>query len=237
MKSMSTRRRTLVLASSLALLSSLGLWATAVEAWWTPPPSLSCGSSTFPATGQITPATGTMTHTGATVRDDGFVKAGGALSYQDNGDGTVTDLNTMLMWEKKSMDGSFHDVNKQFRWSSPVTDTVWDWIDAVNTELGTGIGFAGYNDWRLPNVRELQSIVDYGRSNPAVDPAFNNGPPSAGCTVLTCSATASSFYWSATTLTNVPALAWFVDFFSGFVLEDDKSTTHFVRAVRGGCVP
>src|SRR2546425_6256184 len=74
MKSMSTRRRTLVLASSLALLSSLGLWATAVEAWWTPPPSLSCGSSTFPATGQITPATGTMTHTGATVRDDGFVK-------------------------------------------------------------------------------------------------------------------------------------------------------------------
>src|SRR3989441_11076837 len=197
MKSMSTRRRTLVVASSLALLSSLGLWATAVEAWWTPPPSLSCGSSTFPATGQITPATGTMTHAGATVRDDGFVKAGGALSYQDNGDGTVTDLNTLLMWEKKSMDGSLHDVSKTFVWSSPITDTVWDWIDAVNTELGTGIGFAGYNDWRLPNVRELQSIVDYGRSNPAVDPAFNNNF-SFGCTVLTCSQIFALPYWSST---------------------------------------
>src|SRR2546430_2545653 len=139
--------RALVLASSLALLLGLGPWATAVEAWDTSP---SCGSSTFPATGQITPATGTMTHTGATVRDDGFVKAGGALSYQDNGDGTVTDLNTMLMWEKKSMDGSLHDVGKTFVWSSPVTDTVWDWVDAINTELGNGIGFAGYNDWRLP---------------------------------------------------------------------------------------
>jgi len=52
---------------SLALLSSLGLWATAVGAWGipeTPPPSSSCGSSTFPATGQTTPATGTLTHTG-----------------------------------------------------------------------------------------------------------------------------------------------------------------------------
>src|SRR5882762_10987096 len=144
MKSMSTRRRALVLASSLALLSSLGLWATAVEAWWwtPPPPPSSCGSSTFPATGQITPATA-MTHTGATVRDDGFVKAGGALSYQDNGDGTITDLNTGLMWEKKSLDGSDHDATKTFVWSSPLTDTVWDWIDAINTEVGNGIGFAG----------------------------------------------------------------------------------------------
>src|SRR6267378_4277935 len=181
------RLRILVLASSLALLFGVGLWATAVKAWWTPPPPSSCGSSTFPATGQITPATGTMTHTGATVRDDGFVKAGGALSYQDNLDGTVTDLNTMLMWEKKSMDGSMHDVSKTFLWSSAVTDTVWDWIDAVNTELGAGMGFAGYNDWRLPNVKELQSIVDYGTFLPAVDPAFHNNEV-ANCTVLTCSA-------------------------------------------------
>src|SRR5438477_607162 len=116
---------------SMALLSSLGLWATAAGAWETPPPNSppSCGSSTFPATGQLTPAVGTMTHTGATVRDDGFVKAGGPLSYRDNGDGTISDLNTGLMWEKKSNDGSVHDVNKTFVWSSLVTDTVWDWID------------------------------------------------------------------------------------------------------------
>jgi len=185
-----------------------------------------------------------MTHTGATVRDDGFVKAGGALSYQDNGDGTVTDLNTLLMWEKKSMDGSLHDVNKFFLWSSPVTDTVWDWIDAVNTELGTGIGFAGYNDWRLANVKELQSIVDYGRSDPAVDPAFNNNV-SAGCTVLTCSATRSAGggpppmadYWSSTNAGAFSMAAWVVQFRFGSVSIFSWSFPFQVRAVRGGCVP
>jgi hypothetical protein len=176
-----------------------------------------------------------MTHTGATVRDDGFVKAGGPLSYLDNGDGTITDLNTLLMWEKKSNDGGLHDVHKTFVWSSPATDTVWDWIDAINTEVGNGIGFAGFNDWRLPNVRELLSIVDFGRSNPAVDPAFHNNE-SAGCTVLTCSATLVANYWSSTTLAPNPADAWTVNFFIGF---DDvflKSATLPVRAVRGGCV-
>src|SRR2546426_673408 len=203
---MKSRVRTMKRILSVALLSSLGLWATAVEAWDnnTPPPNnpppqaSSCGNSTFPATGQTVPAAGTMTHTGATVRDDGFVKAGGPLSYHDNGDGTITDLNTLLMWEKKSNDGSVHDVNKTFVWSSPVTDTVWDWIDAINTKEGNGIGFAGFNDWRLPNVRELLSIIDYGRLNPSVDPAFNKDV-SPGCTVFTCSATQLPPYWSSTT--------------------------------------
>jgi len=179
---------------------------------------------------------GTMTHTGATVRDDGFVKAGGPLSYHDNGDGTITDLNTGLMWEKKSVDGSLHDASKMFVWSSPVTDTVWDWIDAINTEVGNGIGFAGFNDWRLPNVRELLSIIDYGRLNPAVDPAFNNNV-SAGCTVLTCSATVpTGTYWSSTTVATVDVDAWTVDFAAGHVVAALKSEAHFVRAVRGGCV-
>jgi hypothetical protein len=225
--------RTMKSILSLALLVGLGLSATAVQANDTSP---SCGSSTFPATGQVTPATGTMTHTGATVRDDGFVKAGGALSYQDNLDGTVTDLNTGLMWEKKSMDGTDHDVSKTFVWSSAVTDTVWDWINAINTEVGNGIGFAGYNDWRLPNRKELESIVDAGNHLPAVDPVFNHDV-SAGCTVLTCSATVSSFYWSATTAADDPFNAWFVDFFNGIVVNDSKGGTHFVRAVRGGCLP
>ena len=226
---------------SVALLSSLGLWATAVEAWDTEPPSntqpppSSCGSSTFPASGQTAPAMGTMTHTGATVRDDGFVKAGGPLSYQDNGDGTITDLNTGLMWEKKSADGSLHDVGKSFVWSSPVTDTVWDWIDAINTEVGNGIGFAGFNDWRLPNVRELLSIIDYGRLNMAVNPAFNNNV-SPGCTVLTCSAISSVPYWSSTTVATIAGDAWTVEFGAGHVVAFLKSVSNAVRAVRGGCV-
>ncbi len=221
---------------SLALLVGLGLSATAVEAWDnTPPPPSSCGSSTFPASGQIGPAIGTMTHTGATVRDDGFVKAGGPLSYHDNGDGTINDLNTGLMWEKKSNDGSLHDALKTFVWSSPLTDTVWDWIDAINTEVGNGIGFAGFNDWRLPNVRELLSIIDYGRLNPSVDPAFNNHV-SPGCTVLTCSAITPVPYWSSTTVATNDVDAWTVEFGAGHVVAFLKSASNAVRAVRGGCV-
>jgi len=176
-----------------------------------------------------------MTHTGATVRDDGFVKAGGPLSYHDNGDGTISDLNTGLMWEKKSADGSDHDVSKTFVWSSALTDTVWDWINAINTEVGNGIGFAGFNDWRLPNVRELQSILDFGRLLPAVDPVFNNNV-STGCTVLTCSATAQ-FYWSSTTVATVDIDAWTVDFSVSHNVAALKTGSHSVRAVRGGCVP
>ena len=178
-----------------------------------------------------------MTQTGATVRDDGVVKAGGALSYQDNGDGTITDLNTGLMWEKKSMDGTDHDVTKVFPWSSLFQATIWDWIDAINTEVANGIGFAGFNDWRIPNVKELQSIVNYGTFGPAVDPAFHNNE-SPGCTVLTCSATAvARAYWSSTTIAVAAAIdAWDVEFVNGVVTGGLKSDSFFVRAVRGGCV-
>src|SRR3989442_5172477 len=64
-----------------------------------------------------------------------------------------------------------------FPWSDP-RGSIWDWVAAVNAE--GGVGFAGYNDWRIPNVRELESIVDYGTSNPAVAEAFNNGGEGVG---------------------------------------------------------
>jgi hypothetical protein len=94
------------------------------------------------------------------------------------------------------------------------------------------MGYAGYNDWRIPNVKELQSIVDYGRcassvfgSPPcfdvaSIDPIF--GP------------TAASFYWSSTSVVGVPTFAWFVFFDVGVVSADGKHLSLRVRAVRGG---
>ena len=228
---MTYRARVLFLASSLLLLG-LTLWTTAVEAQ-------NC-TGPFPVTGQTTSySASTLTETGAPVLDDGAVQAGRALSYQDNGDGTLTDLNTHLMWEKKSEDGSLHDVSITLPWSSSTTTTIWDWLAQVNTE--GGIGFAGYNDWRIPNVKELQSIIDYGTSDPAVDPAFNRGV-SAGCTALGCSATASGSYWSSSTRANFHWSAWIVTFYLGTNFSDYKAfdpsfnNVHFVRAVRGGCL-
>src|SRR5438876_6315029 len=62
----------------------------------------------FPATGQTT-----SFH----AFDDGAMQAGAPLSYTDNGDGTITDENTGLMWEKKSADGNIHDMDTLYTWN------------------------------------------------------------------------------------------------------------------------
>ena len=63
----------------------------------------------------------------------------------DNGDGTITDTKTGLMWEKLSDDGSIHDK-----------DTAYTWANAFAVKVATlngGGGFAGHTDWRVPNVQ------------------------------------------------------------------------------------
>ncbi len=156
---------------------------------------------------------------------DGNQQTGVALSYVDNGDGTITDANTGLMWEKLSDDGSIHDK-----------DNTYTFIQSIDTRLGSlngAGGFAGYTDWRAPNRRELESIVNLQNVNPAVSAAFNTGCV-ASCTVLTCSCTVSLYYWSSSTYANFPTYAWLVDFGDGYVLADGKTGSYYVRAVRGG---
>jgi hypothetical protein len=115
-------------------------------------------------------------------------------------------------------------------------DTTYTWANAFAVHiagLDAGGGFVGHIDWRLPNVKELQSIVNYENTSPSVSSAFNTSC-SATCTVLTCSCTAASFYWSSSTLAVGPSFAWSVSFLNGFVGAGDKSGNGVVRAVRGG---
>jgi hypothetical protein len=171
------------------------------------------------------------------VPDDGTVEAGATLRYKDKGDGTIKDRNTKLTWEKKSDDDGLHDQDNTYAWSGNATrtqETIWDWLEDINTEGGTG--FAGHSDWRIPNVKELQSIIDYERSGPAVKPVFNkNCTP--GVDVLSGSCTAEPNYWSSTTTAGNPSLtAWVVRFGSGLVGFGSKEQSFLhVRAVRGGC--
>ncbi len=106
----------------------------------------------------------------------------GINEFNDNGDETISDNATELMW-MKSDNGS--GLN---------------WEEALSFAEGTE--FVGYSDWRLPSVKELQSIVDYTRSpgtsgSPAIDPIFN-------CTEITNEAGEVDYpsYWSGTTHAN-----------------------------------
>lgn len=155
---------------------------------------------------------------------DGELQKGLARSYVDNGDGTITDQRTGLMWEKLSDDGTIHDK-----------DTAYTWTDAFSTKvamLNAG-SFAGFTDWRVPNVNELQSLVNYGAAYPAINAAFNANC-AATCSVLTCSCTQPSASWSSSTYLDIPSNAWVAYFQDGSVVGYLKANSGYVRAVRGG---
>jgi len=181
------------------------------------------GAQAFPATGQTTPFLAQKDDgivQPVAVDDDGTLKLGTPLRYRDNGDGTVTDLNTRLMWEKKvGGSGCLRCVNDEsYRWSIGIEDgaqkSIWDWLDDLNAS-----NFAGHSDWRIPNVRELHSIVHYGLSSPSLDPVF--GPSAVS-------------YWSSTTRGGVSGFndAAYVDFEAGEVRFEFKLSGNAVRAVR-----
>ena len=80
--------------------------------------------------------------------------------FQDNKNGTISDVATGLMWEQT-------DSKKGLNWEDALA-----WAAQKNAEK-----YLGYSDWRLPSIKELQSIVDYSRSpqktnSAAIDPLF-----------------------------------------------------------------
>jgi hypothetical protein len=156
---------------------------------------------------------------------DGDVQAGIDRAYVDNGDGTITDQRTGLMWEKFSNDGSIHDRDNNYTWTNAFTVKV----GGLNSDA-----FAGHTDWRVPNVNELNSLVDFGQSEPAINAIFDGACPT-GCTVLTCSCTdpfdgcwtSTSALWDFDT-----TIAWQVDFSFGSNDVNGKTAGACVRAVR-----
>ena len=102
--------------------------------------------------------------------------------------------------------------------------------------------FAGHDDWRVPNVREIASLANYEYYYPAptVSAEFNNncGVDSSGnpgCTVTTCSCTAPTGYWSSSTVGGIPQNAYVASFLYGAVGYGGKTNSvDSVRAVRGG---
>ena len=191
------------------------------------PVDLQCASGATPLeTGQsfcYDEAGETISCTG--TGQDAELKKGVAANFTDNGDGTITDENTGLEWEKLSDDDSIHDYD----------DALYTWEDAFTQKIATlnSTNFAGHNDWRLPNLNELETIRNLGQASPAVHSEFDTAC-APGCTVLTCSCTASDAHWTSTTYVLDETSAWTVYFDDGDTYATAKTVENYVRAVRGG---
>jgi len=163
----------------------------------------------------------------------------------DNCDGTVSDTQTGLQWEKKTgaagdrQDCSVlttpcpfpHDVNNTYQWcldadhnnacdngSNPDGGLFTNFLAKLNAD-----GFAGHTDWRIPTKEELETILLEPHpcgTHPCIDSIF--GPQAADP------------YATTTTFTENPLLSWRVHFSDGYAFHDSKFYPSRVRAVRGG---
>ncbi len=135
--------------------------------------------------------------------------------FTDNGDGTITDNATGLMW-KQCVEGL----------SGPECATgtaglfTWKEALALPGAVNSGSGFAGYTDWRLPNIKELDSLVELKCIHPAINLDFF---PNPGLLV-----------WSSTPCAAYSGAAWVADFFSGGVGRYGRHNSYQLRLVRGG---
>ena len=129
-----------------------------------------------------------------------------------NGDGTVTDRNSELMWkqcyEGLSGAGCAIGATMQMTWRAALA--------AAKNSL-----FAGYSDWRVPNRQELESLLDSSCYSPATNDTVFPG-------------TGGDYVWSSTTMDANPALAWLVYFYVGNSSADNKTYPRQVRLVRAG---
>ena len=138
--------------------------------------------------------------------------------YTDNGDGTVSDMVTGLMWRQ---------CPEGLSTTNAACDTgsaaVYTWQEALaRAQTVNGTGFAGHNDWRLPNVKELMSLAELACNDPAINlPLFPVDPLLTG-------------FWSSTPIFPAGIQAWDVHFGQGSNQIRFKEDTDHVRLVRGG---
>jgi len=132
--------------------------------------------------------------------------------FAENGDGTVTDTVTGLTWKRCSegLSGTACETGAALTFT---------WQEAL--KAGEESRFAGKKDWRLPNIKELNSIIERQCTMPAINE-------------IVFPATPTMSFWSSTPYNNNPAFAWNVYFPYGISDGNNKDYRFFVRLVRGG---
>lgn len=156
------------------------------------------------------------------VGDDGYLEKGvnwPIPRFTDNSDGTITDNLTGLIWLKNANCFGMRD------WDSALSDCNGLATGSCGLTDGSGPG-----DWRLPNVKELSSLIHYGVNNPTLP---NTSGAGRWAEDDPFSDVQSDYYWTSTTQWNLAGLEWYVDFSVGNIYWDDKSVSNYVWPVRG----
>ncbi len=166
--------------------------------------------------------------------DDGNLQKGATWPnprFTENGDGTVTDNLTGLVWLRDAncinswYSGFDNDVNPddgRVTWQHAL-----DFVAGMNNNADPASATyadcnAGFTDWRLPNIKELQPLMDFGKYNPAL-PA---GHPFSGVVL--------DYYWSSTSCADAPSYTYGVNLRFGYSYFKVKSDDFYVWPVRGG---
>lgn len=151
-----------------------------------------------------------------TCKPDQVLMSGKPHQYIDNNDGTVTDIVAGLIWQKCSLGQEYKDGQCL---SEPADYSTWsEALAASKVEYDKNEGF------RLPNIKELGSIVERGCLSPAIDLAVFPSTP-------------SSIYWSNTiSITSNGALTEskgrVIDFISGVEFIADVNESKYIRLVK-----
>ena len=165
--------------------------------------------------------------TDGSLKDDGYYQKGVDSDYtRDDDKEVVVDNLTGLIWQDNA---DVESVTKQW-----LTDENYDICDDNNsapecydtsgdtaTSYCENLELGGYSDWRLPTSKELEGIVDYGRTDPSIDTSVFQH-------------TSSNYYWSSTTYEYYHEDAWNVNFYYGGVYDGTKGNDLYVRCVRDG---
>jgi len=110
------------------------------------------------------------------------------------------------------------DSSTGLQWQDDIIGSAMSWTAAIDYCEGMTLG--EYGDWRLPNLKELTSLVDDSRIAIAIDTTFEQ--------------TSYGGYWSSTTYANRSDSAWFIHFYHGYQLDSYKTSSYYVRCVRAG---
>lgn len=141
--------------------------------------------------------------------------------YQVNSDGTVKDTKTNLIWAQCSygLEGEDCDTGSA---------QILTWQEALEVaQTANSAQYLGHSDWRLPNVKELQSLAEKACFEPAINAeVFPNTPLDVLVNELT------GYYWSSSPNTSVNSQAWGVTLKNGYENRLDKDEGIYVRLVR-----